>query len=331
MLLNKQKDQVKQSVINSDNSSQAIAYERTFYALGTKNSIKILEIKNEQALDQAVQRVLEIDQKMSAYNEDSDISKIRKNAGKGYVTVDKDTYTLIKKSVQYSKDFNGAFDITIRPLIELWGINKKGDYIPSTSEIKKVLPLVDYKDISFRNLSKSIALKKENQAIDLGGIAKGYAADEVCRILKENGVNSAIINLGGNIITLGKKIDGTPFRIGIQNPMSRTGDIIGTLNVTDKTIVTSGSNERFFIKDGVRYHHLLNPRTGMPARSGLLSVTVICNKSIEADALSTAIFIQGMERGRKLLKDKKAEAIFIHEDLSALVTEGLKDNFQLRM
>jgi thiamine biosynthesis lipoprotein len=159
--------------------------------------------------------------------------------------------------------------------------------------------------------NSSAALRNKGQKLDLGGIAKGFAADEAKRILIENGVKSALINLGGNILTLGNKEDGSPFRIGIQNPLRQTGQFIGVLSASDRTIVTSGTNERFFVKDGIRYHHIINPHTGYPAQTGLLSVTVVCENSMYADALTTSLFVLGVEKGLKLLEQTGDEAIFI--------------------
>jgi thiamine biosynthesis lipoprotein len=173
-----------------------------------------------------------------------------------------------------------------------------------------------------------VALKKTGQSLDLGGIAKGYAADEVRHILTKNGVKSAMINLGGNIVAIGRRPDGKPWQIGIQNPLQPTGIYLGVISAEDKTVVTSGCNERFFMKDGVRYHHIIDPRTGKPAQSGLLSVTAVCKNSAEADALTTALFILGQEKGLKLLKKFKAEAIFVKEDLSVFATPGLAKCFE---
>lgn len=303
---------------------------KTFLALGTVNNIQIFNAKKEYAVEKAIDRVIELDDMLSAFKSDSEISRISRNSGIGFQKVHEDTYQLIRKAVLFSEISNGAFDITIRPLVKLWGINKKGDFVPFDFEIEETLELVNFNDIKFDSKTKSIALKKAGQSLDLGGIAKGFAADEVKRILKKEGIKSALINLGGNIVTIGKRPDGKPWQIGIQNPLAPTGEYLGVLTVTDKTIVTSGSNERFFIKDGVRYHHIIDPRTGKPSGSSLLSVTVICDCSADADALTTAIFILGMEKGLPLLKQCNAEAIFVNEDLTVCVTPGIMDKFEFK-
>lgn len=301
--------------------------EKTFIALGTINHIKTFG-DQENVVKAAIDRVLEIDDRMSAFKPDSDISKLNNYAGYRYHKIHADTFHLIQKAVEFSKLSNGAFDISIRPLVGLWGINKKRNFIPSDLEVQKALDLINYKDICIHSKSHSVMLKRTGQAVDLGGIAKGFAADEVRRVLISGGVKSAMINLGGNIITIGKRPDGRPWQVGIQNPLAPTGQFLGILSIANKTVVTSGSNERFFIKDGVRYHHILDPRIGKPVQNSLLSVTAICSSSTDADALTTALFILGPDKGLPLLRKFKAEAIFVDEDLTVTVSEGLVHQFE---
>lgn len=312
-----------------DKSKVNNTMNKTFLALGTINNIKVFNCENEAIVEEAITRVAEIDDRMSAFKVESDISKLSKNAGKGFQKVHEDTFNLICKAIEFSVLSDGAFDITIRPLVELWGINKKGNFVPSDSEIEELLPLVHYQDILLDQKFCSVALKKAGQSLDLGGIAKGFAADEVKRILLENGIQSALINLGGNIVTIGTRPDGQPWQIGIQNPLAPTGQFLGILSAADKTIVTSGTNERFFIKEGVRYHHILDPRTGRPVQSSLLSVTAICTCSTDADALTTALFILGPQKGLPLLSKIGAEAVFIADDLTITASQGLKGQFKI--
>jgi thiamine biosynthesis lipoprotein len=304
---------------------------KDFYALGTINNIKIYDFSDTAILDIAVNRINNIERHMSAFLPDSDIGGINKNAGAGYVSIHEDTYRLLERGLLFSKLSEGAFDMTVRPLVELWGIGKKLNYIPQEEAVKKTMELVNYKDLLLDKKQLRAKLKFPGQAIDLGGIAKGYAADEVKRILKENNIRNALINLGGNVVTMGRRPDDEPWQIGIQNPLAPTGSPLGRLALTNKTIVTSGSNERFFIKNGIRYHHLLNPRTGKPAQSSLLSVTVVTECSADADALTTALFVLGIEAGLPLLKKYRAEAIFITDQLGIYLTEGLKDIFTVNM
>lgn len=316
-------------MITSNKNDMKSKIEKSFFALGTFNHIRIFDQLDEQLLELAIQRIAEIETFMSAFQEDSDVSRINRNAGSGLVPIRAETYALIQKALEFSELSDGAFDITVRPLVDLWGIGKKMNYIPKEEEIIKTKQLVNYRKLILDEKSHSAALTEKGQAIDLGGIAKGYAAEEVKRIFLENGVKSALINLGGNILTIGCQLDGQPWKIGVQNPTAPTGKSIGVLSVVDKTIVTSGSNERFFMKDGIRYHHILDPRTGMPAQSGILSVTVICDSSTDADALTTAIFALGPERGMELVKKREAEVIFVTENLDVIASIGLKDKFKL--
>ena len=303
--------------------------EKSFYALGTLNNIRIFGFCDEAVLDAAVKRVLEIDDRMSAFKPQSDVSRLNQNAGNGFLEMHTETFELLRRSLAFSEMSGGAFDITVRPLAELWGIGKKGDYIPTEKEIQIAKRSVDYTKLILDEKTHRAALQDAGQAVDLGGIAKGFAAEEVKKILLQAGIKCALINLGGNILTIGTGPDGRPWKIGIQNPIAPTGKYLGVLSLVGKTIVTSGSNERFFIKDGIRYHHILDPRTGFPAQTGLLSVTAICGCSTDADALTTAIFVLGAEHGIALANELDAEVIFVTGNYDVIASNGLKDIFRL--
>ena len=178
-----------------------------------------------------------------------------------------DTYSVIEKAVQYSKLTDGALDATIEPIVKLWGIGTDKERVPSKNEIEEKLKLVNYKDIILDNKNSTVQLKRTGQAIDLGAIAKGYTADEIKKVLLDNKISSALINLGGNVFAVGNKTDGTSWNIGIQNPLDTRGQYLGTISVTDKSVVTSGNYERFFIVDGKRYHHIFDPKTGYPSEN----------------------------------------------------------------
>jgi len=300
-----------------------------FEALGTLNTITVYGRADDALLDCAVNRVLEIDSKMSAFKASSDISRLNRSAGRESVKLSPETISLLCLAKTFGTLSGGAFDVTVRPLAELWGIGKKHNFIPTRNERDEAAKLVCDQDLVINREDSTAYLKRPKQAVDLGGIAKGYAADEVKRILIEGGVASALVNLGGNIVAIGTHPDGKPWRIGVQNPAAATGEYLGVLSVADKTVVTPGSNEQFFMKDGVRHHHILDPRTGAPARSGLLSVTAICDRSARADALTTAVFVLGMEQGMKLLQKCNTGAVFVMEDLQVFATEGLLTDFSM--
>lgn len=301
-----------------------------FYALGTKNIIKVFQLCDKSVLNQVVNRVVEIEDMMSRFKPYSDISRLNQAAGKCLVDISKDTLKLLNRSLLYTRMSEGVFDITIAPLVNLWGIGKKVNFIPTKEEIAFERSKVCSYDIILEQEHSRAGLSRKGQCIDLGGIAKGFAADEVKKILLQNGISHAVINLGGNIVTLGSREDGTDWKIGIQNPLLTRGEFSALLSVKDKSIVTSASNERFFIKNGVRYHHIIDPRTGYPAQSNLLSVTVVADSAMDADALTTSLFIMGKDKGMELLEQSAINAVFITDKMEIFYTEGLKDQLTLR-
>ena len=299
---------------------------KMFRALGTANSIFIPHSPDKMAADTVEKRIYEIDSRMSVFRTDSDIYNINKSAGARYVTVHADTMHVIKRAVFFSMISKGTFDITALPLVDTWGFGKKLNYVPDNKKIIEAKSLISYQDILIDDRNLRVMLRRTGQKICLGGIAKGYAADEARRILSENNINNAMINLGGNIITMGEK-DGRPWTVGIQNPVGKTGSYIGSIIMRDETAVTSGSNEQYFIEDGKRYHHILDPHTGKPADTDLLSVTVIGKCSMDMDALSTTAFILGMEKSISLLHRFNAQAIYIFSNGNVYLTEGLYNRF----
>jgi thiamine biosynthesis lipoprotein len=264
--------------------------------------------KANKAIDAAYTRVDEIEQMASSSIATSDISKINEAAGKEYVKVHPEIINIIKTSLEYSKLTNGAFDITVSPLIKLWGIGTDAEKIPTDSEIKEKIALVNYKDISINESDSSVKLMKPGMSIDLGGVAKGFTADEIVKIFKKYGIKSAIINLGGSsIYTLGEKPDKTLWSIGIQHPRKeRNAGFTGIIRMSENALSTSGDYERFFIKDGKRYHHILDPFTGYPADAGVMSDTIIIDSSLPncnmlADILTKVTFVSGVDKGLKII------------------------------
>lgn len=305
-------------------------FKKEFYCLGTINRLTAYGENGENAVKEAEQRLAEIDDKMSVFKDYSELSRVNKSAGKNYEKVSEDTYFVIKSSIEYCNLLNGTFDPTIKPIVKLWNIGKENFKIPTQSEIDNALKLVNYKDILFDDENCSIMLKKENQNVDAGGIAKGYAADEVKRIFKRNEITRGIIDLGGNIFALGGKDDESPWSIGVQNPFSKRGDYIGIILVRNKSLVTSGNYERYTIVNGKKYHHIIDPRTGYPSESGLVSATIVSNLSIDGDGFSTGIFILGLEKGMELIESTYGiEGIFITENKEIYVSSGIKDEFIL--
>ncbi|WP_027623277.1 FAD:protein FMN transferase [Clostridium lundense] len=300
------------------------------YLLGTIVQLTVYGKNAEKAVNKAMDIISDIDDKMSPSKENSEVSKINKNAGKAFVKVSDDTFTVIKKSLEYSKLSNGAFDITVGPLVNMWAIGTDKARIPSPQEIKTGLNLINYKDVILDENTKSIKLRKPNEAIDLGAIAKGYTADKVKETLIKEGVKTAFINLGGNIVTVGNKLDGSLWNIAIQDPLKIRGEYFGIAKVSHKSVVSSGNYERYFIKNGKRYHHILDTKTGYPSDNGLIATTIISDNSIDGDALSTTTYVLGLDKGMKLVESiKGVEAVFVTKDKKVYTTSGLKDSFKI--
>lgn len=305
-------------------------YEMETFCMGTVISQRVFGEKAEIAAVKVEEEMKRLEALMSFFLESSEISKLNRVAGKQEVELGCESLYVLNRAKYFSEICGGTFDITIGPVAKLWGIFTDHAKVPSKEEIDKALSFTGYKDITINNGLGTAKLERAGESVDLGAIAKGYAADRAIEIYKQQGIESAFINLGGNVLVLGNKPDGTPWKVGIQNPLLERGQCLGAVKAIDKTIVTSGDYVRYFEKDNVKYHHILDPRTGYPADSGLMSTTIVSEKSIGADALSTAIFILGLEEGMKLINSlKDMEAIFITKDKEIYVTEGLREDFIL--
>ncbi len=280
--------------------------------------------------DAVYSRTEEIEGHLNSYDEESALSELNRRAGEGPVPVPDELFDVVKHGIAYSQLTDGAFDITIGPVQRLWGIGGDDPALPDPAELESALERVNYKKVVLFDHGKRVLLENSGMTIDLGGIAKGYAADEAAAVLKELGHRHALINFGGNVVAIGNRPDGTRWRIGIQHPERSRGETIGIVEVKDATVVTSGKYERFFEVDGNRYHHILDTDTGYPVENGLASVTIVTDSSMKADALSTAVFVIGLEAGLDLIKGfDGVEAVIITEDQTVHVTEGIRDNLVL--
>lgn len=299
------------------------------FMMGTVISQRVYGEGAEAAMKAAAARLKEIESLMTINAPGGDINRLNEAAGKDKVALEPETINILATAKKYAQVSGGTFDVTIGPLVKAWGVFTDHPRVPSADEIEKLKKLTDYKTLQVDTENNTAALEMSGQIVDLGGIAKGYAGDEAIKVYKEHGIKSAYINLGGNVVVLGTKPDGKPWRIGIQNPRANNGYYIGIVEVTDKAVVTSGDYERFFEKDGVRYHHILDPKTGRPAASGLISATIITDVSMDADALSTAVFVLGLEKGMALVKGLKGvEAILVTRDREIYATEGIRSSFK---
>jgi thiamine biosynthesis lipoprotein len=303
---------------------------RSEFVLGTIGTVNLYQGGTAQLYDKIFSRFREIEGTMSSHLADTEVGRINQNAGITPVQAGRDLITVLSAALRYAELSGGAFDPTVGPLVKLWGIGTENARIPEEGEIRKALDLVNWRDVSIDEEAGTVFLRKPGMGLDLGAIAKGYAADEAAKIIKKAGLSGAVIDLGGNIYALGTKKGGTPWRIAVQDPRNERGTYIGILEVRQKTVVTSGVYERFLEAGGRRYHHILSTADGYPADTGLLSVTVIADTSIDADALSTALFALGYERGRVLVDSlENIEALFVFQDLSVRGSPALPETFTL--
>lgn len=265
----------------------------------------------QEVLDEMRERVYQMENELSVTIADSDVAKLNAASGEA-VTVSEDTYDLIGKALEVAKDTKGAFDPTIYPIVKLWGFTTGEHRVPSDDEIKNELKRVGYSRINVGDKPGKVSLSEETM-IDLGACAKGYLSDVLCEIVKSH-KTSGIISLGGNVQSVGTKPDGTAFRVGIIDPKN-TDKIYKKIESKNEAVVTSGNYERFFEKDGKRYHHIMDSATGKPADKGLASVTVVGPSGFLCDAYATAFFVMGEDKAKEVLKNKPDyHAAFIYED-----------------
>ena len=281
------------------------------FLLDTVIQITLYDTGNESLLDESFAVREKYEQLLSKTVATSDVSRINQAEGKP-VTVSDETIALIQKSLTYSELSDGAFDITIAPLSSLWDFKDKKT-IPDSQDIEKAKNLVDYHTISISG--NTVTLLNPKASIDLGAIAKGYIADKIKDYLVSKNVKSGLINLGGNVLTIGTKPDGSAWNIGIQKPFDEQNAAITSVHLSDESVVTSGVYERYFKQDGVIYHHILDAKTGYPFQNGLLGVTIISEQSVDGDALSTTCFALGLQKGMELIRSlPDIDAIFITDD-----------------
>ena len=260
------------------------------------------------------------------YLPDSQISRINEQAGKDYTEVSQQCLVLLQQAIAVSAQSNGLFDITIAPLTRLWDITAEHPRVPQPQLVEQAKQLVDYRDILIDG--NRVMLRNPGQAIDLGAVAKGAACTIIRQVAQEYEIKTGYVSVGGNLIVLGKDPQGEDFRFAIRDPQGEASEYIATLSLTGSTMATTGAYERWFEQDGKRYHHIIDPRTGYPAESDLLSVSVISEDGMLADCMSTALFIEGKQAALQRMQEEAYQLVIVDTDGNIYYSPSLEGNIQ---
>ena len=294
----------------------------TFFAMDTAMDFTVYG--DAALLDEAETLIGSLEEQVSVTDEHSDIYAIDHT---GSSSLSGNAAELMEQALELCHRTGGALDISVYPIVRAWGFTTGSYQVPDEETIQSLLPLVDYTQIQY-DAATGVVTLPEGMEIDLGSVAKGYAGQLAAQMLREHGVQSALLNLGGNVQTVGAKPDGSPWQIGIKDPQGE--DAMMVLSVEDQAVVTSGGYERYFEQDGQTYWHIMDPSTGHPADSGLLSVTIVGDEGVVCDGLSTALFVMGLEKAADLwAQSGDFEAVFVTASGEVYITEGLRDRFAL--
>ncbi len=294
----------------------------TIFAMNTYMELTVYG--EEAALEQATSCIRQLETQISVTDEKSALATLNRT---GAGTLAGDAAALLEEALAMCERTGGALDLSIYPVVRAWGFTTGSYQVPEDDALQALLPYVDYRQVQFDPETGAVQLP-EGMMIDLGSVAKGFAGREAAVLLRDAGVSSALLDLGGNIQTVGTKPDGKPWRISVKNPDG--GDGLLVLEIADQAVVTSGGYERYFEQDGQVYWHILDPATGYPARSGLSSVTVVGQDGLVCDALSTALFVMGLEKAAALWQESDDfEAVFVTDTGEIYLTAGLEDSYTL--
>ena len=297
--------------------------QKTETIMGTQVSITVVALDRDQgeaAIEAGMAEVRRLDDMMSLYKDSSEITEINRAAGKRPVRVSPEMIEIVEKAAEISLRSGGVFDVTVGPLVVLWQMRLKEGKVPTDGEIAGVRRLVNYRNIIVDKKASTIFLRREGMIMDLGGM-KGYIADQVADLFKRRGITNALIALAGDIWALGHREDGKPWRIGVQHPREKDRTL-AVLELSDRYVCTSGDYERFVIREKKRYHHIIDPRTGMPS-TGVISVTLVGERGALIDPLAKVPFILGVEKGLGLVRDFGAEAIIVDDQGKVTSTSGI--------
>lgn len=312
------------------------SFETTDYAMSTYIQQTVYGKNGEEAAKNASQQIKDLENLISWRIDTSDVARLNEAAGTDWIKIDPETASVLATSLDVAQESDGAFDPTVLPITSLWDFGGDNQHVPSKADIDKFIKYVDYHNLRVNTQNSTASLKIHYSALDLGGIGKGAACDAAVAAYKSAGADYGIIAAGGSSIGLyGSKADGSPWRIAVRDPKTPDDNAgsMGQLNLSSGFVSTSGTYEQYFVVNGITYHHLLNSKTGYPENNGLVSDTVVlssgANNGALSDALSTACFILGREKGEALLKQYHAEGLFIDTAGKVYVTDGLKDKFQI--
>ncbi len=320
-----QSDENKNNGNKNNDIDKELKSNDTFFAMDTTISLIAYGQNAETGIEEGRKVVETLDSTLSTGNEKSQVSKLNRD---GRAVFDKTGKFLMKKSLNLYKETSGFFDISIYPVMESWGFTTKNYKVPTDDELQDVIQLVNASKIDFDNKNGKVSFKKDGMKIDFGGIAKGYTSEQVIKAYKKAGVKSGLVNLGGNVQTLGKKPSGKGWKVAIQNP-NKNKSFLGVLESSDEAIISSGDYERFFVENGKRYHHIIDPRTGKPTSNELQSVTIVSKDGTIADGLSTSLFIMGKDKAIEFWKShsKDFQIILFTKDEKLIVSDGLEKRF----
>ncbi len=310
---------------STNNQTEEMKAETDIFAMDTFMTITAYGPEAQEAVDAAKSEISRLDGLFSASNPEGEVGQINENGG-GICS--EDTAYLMERSLELNQNTNGAFNVMIYPILEEWGFINKEYAVPSQETLDALMPLTDISKVTYDSNKKEVKFLQDGMKIDFGGIAKGYTSTKVMNMFDDYNIKSAILNLGGNVQVKGTKMDGTDWRVGIQDPED-LGEMLGVLEVHDKAVITSGGYERYFEQDGEIYHHILDPATGRTAKNGLISVTIVSEDGALADGLSTSLFVMGKEKAEQFWKDHsdQFETILVADDGEIYITEGIADQF----
>ncbi|NCB91221.1 MAG: FAD:protein FMN transferase [Clostridia bacterium] len=299
--------------------------QKELFAMDTYMTLSAYGDSAQAAVDDAAAEIERLDQLLSTGDAASEIAKLNES---GSAVLSEDGGYLVERALELYEDTAGAFDIAVYPIMEEWGFTTQEYQVPSDERIEELLKLTQADEIKYDEKSREISFGIDGMKIDLGGIAKGYTSARIMDIYKQHGIESGLVNLGGNVQTMGHKTDGSSWRVAVQSP-DESEEYLGILDVNDKAVITSGGYERYFEENGVSYHHIIDPSDGHPADSGLISVTIVSADGTLADGLSTSLFIMGKEKAAAYWADHSEEfdAILEAEDGTLYITEGIEEEF----